>query len=156
LIMTSNLGAHHLVELKDGEDVETVRDSVMEVVRGSFRPEFLNRLDEVLLFSRLGREQMTGILDIQLQGLRQLLSDRRITLDIDEKAKKWLADKGYDPAYGARPLKRVIQTELQNKLAEMLLRGEIEDGSRITATEKSDNIDFKVQTPANKDSKKAA
>ncbi|MEM7617840.1 MAG: ATP-dependent chaperone ClpB [Pseudomonadota bacterium] len=156
LIMTSNLGAHHLVELKDGEDVEKARDSVMEVVRGSFRPEFLNRLDEILLFSRLGREQMTGIVDIQLQGLYKLLGDRRITLDVDEKAKKWLADQGYDPAYGARPLKRVIQTELQNKLAEMLLRGEIEDGSRITASEKGGRIDFKVQTPANKDNQKAA
>ena len=156
MIMTSNLGAQHLVELKEGEDVEVARDSVMDTVRASFRPEFLNRLDEILLFSRLGRDQMTGIVEIQLKGLHRLLDDRRITLDIDEKAKKWLADKGYDPVYGARPLKRVIQTELQNKLAEMLLRGDIEDGSRVQATEKLGELSFKIQTPANKDKKQAA
>jgi len=156
MIMTSNLGAQHLVELKEGEDVEVARESVMDTVRASFRPEFLNRLDEILLFSRLGRDQMTGIVEIQLKGLHRLLDDRRITLDIDEKAKKWLADKGYDPVYGARPLKRVIQTELQNKLAEMLLRGDIEDGSRVQATEKLGELSFKIQTPANKDKKQAA
>ncbi len=156
LIMTSNLGAQHLVELKEGEDVEVARDSVMETVRANFRPEFLNRLDEILLFSRLGREQMTGIVEIQLMGLHKLLADRRITIDIDEKAKKWLADQGYDPIYGARPLKRVIQTELQNKLAEMLLRGDIEDGSHVQATEKSGVLEFKIQTPANKIDAKAA
>ncbi len=132
MIMTSNLGAQHLVELKEDEDVEQARDTVMDTVRASFRPEFLNRLDEILLFSRLGREQMTGIVDIQLKNLYKMLEDRRITLKIDEKAKKWLADKGYDPIYGARPLKRVIQTQLQNKLAEMLLRGDIEDGVKHT------------------------
>ncbi|MEM6812594.1 MAG: ATP-dependent chaperone ClpB [Pseudomonadota bacterium] len=153
LIMTSNLGAQHLVELKDGEDVEVVRDSVMEAVRANFRPEFLNRLDEILLFSRLGREQMTGIVDIQLKGLHNLLADRRISLDVDEKAKKWLADKGYDPVYGARPLKRVIQTELQNKLAEMLLKGEIEDGSNVYASEKGGEISFSIQSPGDKNNK---
>lgn len=156
MIMTSNLGAQYLVELKDSESVETVRDKVMEVVKSSFRPEFLNRLDEILLFSRLGRAQMTGIVEVQLKGLLKLLSDRRIKLEVDDKAKKWIADKGYEPAYGARPLKRVIQTELQNKLAEMLLRGEIIDGSLVKVTEKGGQLDFSIQTPKGETVRKAA
>lgn len=156
MIMTSNLGAQHLVELKDGEDVESVRDKVMDTVRSAFRPEFLNRLDEILLFSRLGREQMTGILDIQLQGLHNLLADRRIQLTIDEGAKKWIADQGYDPAYGARPLKRVIQTELQNKLAEKLLQGDIIDGSLVKISVKQDELTFDVQAPKSDHLKEAA
>jgi len=135
LIMTSNLGAEYLVNMEDGQDVESVRDKVMSVVRSAFRPEFLNRLDEILLFRRLGREQMSGIVDIQLRHLRKLLADRQITLELDDKAKIWLADKGYDPAYGARPLKRVIQTYLQNHLAGLILKGEIPDGSTVTVTE---------------------
>ncbi len=156
LIMTSNLGSQHLVELKDGEDVEKAREPVMEAVRASFRPEFLNRLDEILLFSRLGREQMTGIVDIQMKELHKILSNRRIQLNVDAKAKKWLADKGYDPVYGARPLKRVIQTELQNKLAEMLLQGQIVDGSQVDVTEKGGALDFKIQSPKVKSIKQAA
>lgn len=156
LIMTSNLGAQYLVDLKENEDVEVVREEVMNTVRASFRPEFLNRLDEILLFSRLGREQMTGIVDIQMKGLHKLLADRRITLDVDEKAKKWLADKGYDPVYGARPLKRVIQNELQNKLAEMLLQGKIVDGSKVDVTEKGGALDFKIQSPKESSVKQAA
>lgn len=156
LIMTSNLGAQYLVELKEGENVEVARDQVMEAVRANFRPEFLNRLDEILLFSRLGREQMTGIVEIQMKELYKLLSDRRIKLDVDDKAKKWLADKGYDPIYGARPLKRVIQTELQNKLAEMLLQGKIIDGSQVQVTEKSGALDFKIQSPKESSLKQAA
>ena len=147
LIMTSNLGAQHLVELKDGEDVEVARDDVMEVVRSAFRPEFLNRLDEILLFSRLGREEITGIVDIQMKGLHNLLAERRITLEVDDVAKKWLADKGYDPIYGARPLKRVIQTELQNKLAEKLLQGEVIDGSSVRVSVKADAIHFDIGVP---------
>ncbi len=147
LIMTSNLGAQHLVELPEGADVEEARDNVMEAVKSAFRPEFLNRLDEILLFSRLGREEMTGIIEIQLKSLDKLLKDRRITLDVDKKAQKWLVDKGYDPIYGARPLKRVIQTELQNKLAEMLLQGDIEDGANVMVTEKSDALNFSIQNP---------
>jgi len=150
LIMTSNLGAQHLVELKEGEDVEVARDNVMEAVKNAFRPEFLNRLDEILLFSRLNRENMTGIVEIQLKSLHKMLQDRRITLNVDAKAQKWLADQGYDPIYGARPLKRVIQTELQNTLAEMLLKGDIVDGATVDVTEKSGALDFKVQNP-NKD-----
>lgn len=156
MIMTSNLGAEHLVNLKEGEDVETVRDQVMSAVQGAFRPEFLNRLDETLLFSRLGREVMTGIVDIQLGYLHDLLAERRVTLQVDEKAKKWLADKGYDPAYGARPLKRVIQSELQNKLAERILQGDILDGSMVRVSVKGDGLDFSVQTPKNDAGKKAA
>ena len=144
LIMTSNLGAQYLVELGDNEDIESVRDPVMEAVRQSFRPEFINRLDEILLFSRLGKEQLGAIIDIQLDGLNQLLSDRQITLTLDEAAKQWLSDQGYDPIYGARPLKRVIQTQLQNKLAEMLLNGEIEPNKNIAISAKSDKLIFTV------------
>ena len=145
--MTSNLGAQNLVELRDGEDVEKAREPVMDAVKAAFRPEFLNRLDEILLFSRLGRSQMKGIVDIQMRNLLGLLADRRITLNVDEKAKKWIADQGYDPVYGARPLKRVIQAELQNKLAEMLLQGDVVDGSTVDVTEKGGKLDFKIQAP---------
>lgn len=103
----------------------------MDVVRGAFRPEFLNRLDEVLLFHRLTRDHMTNIVDIQLDRLRAMLADRKITMDLDEDALTWLGDKGYDPVYGARPLKRVIQRSLQNTLATMLLEGRIEDGETV-------------------------
>lgn len=147
IIMTSNLGAEFLVNQKEGADVNEVRDDVMNVVRSAFRPEFLNRLDDVLLFSRLQRDHMEGIVDIQMRGLRKLLAERQITIDLDDKAIKWLADKGYDPAYGARPLKRVIQTELQNRLAEMILRGEIMDGADVKVSVKSDALDFKVENP---------
>ena len=147
LIMTSNLGSEHLVKLEEGADVESVREPVMDAVRASFRPEFINRLDEVLLFSRLGKEQMVGIIDIQLGYLHKLLADRRIKLEIDEKAKTWLVERGYDPVYGARPLKRVIQTELQNQLAEMILRGDILDGSTVKVTVKKDQLEFNIQSP---------
>jgi len=103
----------------------------MQIVRASFRPEFLNRLDEILLFRRLTRAQMAGIVDIQLKHLERLLADRKITLALDERARKWLADKGYDPVYGARPLKRVIQRELQNPLAGFILQGRIKDGDTV-------------------------
>ena len=106
----------------------------MGAVRASFRPEFLNRLDEILLFKRLGREQMTAIVDIQLKRLDALLADRKIVLKLDDKAKKWLANSGYDPVYGARPLKRVIQRELQNPLAEKILAGDIRDGDTVRVT----------------------
>jgi ATP-dependent Clp protease ATP-binding subunit ClpB len=114
--------------------VASVREQVMEVVRKNFRPEFLNRLDEILLFNRLSREQMTGIVDIQLARLRKLLEERKIELRLDEKALTWLANRGYDPVYGARPLKRVIQRELQNPLATMILEGGIEDGKQVDVT----------------------
>lgn len=156
LIMTSNLGAEHLANQDEGEDIEKVRPKVMEAVRKFFRPEFLNRLDEILLFRRLGRAQMSGIVDIQLAYLRKLLEPRRIRLQIDEKAKQWLAERGYDPIYGARPLKRAIQTYLQNHLAEMILRGEIPDGSGIQVTTqasaRADGLDFRVSPAPGADS----
>ncbi len=150
LIMTSNLGAEHLVNLEDGQDAEAARDKVMAAVRAAFRPEFLNRLDEILLFRRLGREQMTGIVDIQLGYLHKLLAHRQIILTVDPAAKKWLADKGYDPAYGARPLKRVIQTELQNKLAELILEGKVEDGAKVLVGVKGEHLDFAITPPGGK------
>jgi ATP-dependent Clp protease ATP-binding subunit ClpB len=131
LIMTSNLGAEILANQPEGEDSEAVRDDVMEVLKASFRPEFLNRIDEVLLFHRLLRPHMTAIVEIQLRHLIGMLEDRKIALDIDEAAKTWLADKGYDPVYGARPLRRVIQQELQNNLATMVLAGRIADGDTV-------------------------
>jgi ATP-dependent Clp protease ATP-binding subunit ClpB len=134
IVMTSNLGSEALQELEPGQDSTAVREQVMAVVRGAFRPEFLNRLDEILLFHRLSREQMTGIVDIQLGRLEKLLADRKIVLELDEAAKRWLADTGYDPAYGARPLKRVIQRELQNPLAEQILAGKIVDGQTVTVS----------------------
>ncbi|MEE8202529.1 MAG: ATP-dependent chaperone ClpB, partial [Alphaproteobacteria bacterium] len=107
------------------------RDQVMEVVRATFRPEFLNRLDENVLFNRLGRDDMKGIVDIQLEHLKRLLADRKIALDLDTAARDWLAQAGYDPVYGARPLKRVIQRVLQNPLATMILEGTVEDGATV-------------------------
>jgi ATP-dependent Clp protease ATP-binding subunit ClpB len=134
IVLTSNLGSEYLASLPEGSSVTSVREQVMDVVRKSFRPEFLNRLDEILLFDRLSREQMTGIVDIQLARLRKLLEERKIDLKLDDKALAWLANRGYDPVYGARPLKRVIQRDLQNPLATMLLEGSIEDGKPIDVT----------------------
>ncbi len=131
IILTSNLGSEILAGQAEGQDSSAVRDQVMEVVRASFRPEFLNRLDEILLFHRLTRQQMGGIVEIQLKHLERLLADRKITLALDERARNWLADKGYDPVYGARPLKRVIQRELQNTLAGLILAGRIKDGDTV-------------------------
>ncbi|CAO4166707.1 ATP-dependent chaperone ClpB [Methylorubrum populi] len=131
LIMTSNLGAEYLVNQPPGQDTEAVRDEVMGVVRSHFRPEFLNRIDEIILFHRLARSEMGAIVDIQLSRLAKLLEDRKITLDLDEEARTWLADKGYDPAYGARPLKRVIQKNVQDPLAEAILSGTIHDGEEV-------------------------
>lgn len=144
LIMTSNLGAEHLVAQAEGESVELVRDKVMDAVRAAFRPEFLNRLDEILLFRRLGRGQMSGIAEIQLKYLRKLLSDKMIDLGISDDALNWLADKGYDPAFGARPLKRVIQTQLQNHLAELILQGDLLEGSKVTISLKDDSLQFDI------------
>jgi ATP-dependent Clp protease ATP-binding subunit ClpB len=131
IIMTSNLGSEYLVSLGEAQDVDAVRDQVMGVVRGHFRPEFLNRLDEIILFHRLKRDDMGAIVDIQIGRLRKLLADRKIDIKVSEAARAWLADKGYDPAYGARPLKRVIQKSLQDPLAEELLAGRIGDGETV-------------------------
>ncbi len=131
IIMTSNLGSELLVGQAEGEDSHAVRDQVMDMVRMSFRPEFLNRVDEIILFHRLRRDQMTAIVDIQLVRLQALLADRKISLDLDDAARNWLADKGYDPAYGARPLKRAIQKNLQDPLAELILEGAVKDGETV-------------------------
>ncbi|HUZ91460.1 MAG TPA: ATP-dependent chaperone ClpB, partial [Methylocella sp.] len=131
IVMTSNLGADFLVLQKEGEDSSAVQAEVMQVVRGHFRPEFLNRVDEIILFHRLRREDMGAIVDIQFARLAKLLEDRKIALDLRPEARAWLAAKGYDPAYGARPLKRVIQKNVQDPLAELILAGDIHDGEKV-------------------------
>ena len=156
IIMTSNLGAEYLVSLGEGEDVDKVRDEVMAVVKASFRPEFLNRVDEVILFHRLRRQDMGQIVQIQLARLEGLLADRKIVLDLDDEAVEWLAEKGYDPAYGARPLKRVIQKELQDPLAERILIGDIHDGSLVKITAGSDRLNFRARPRAVEEEVEAA
>lgn len=131
IIMTSNLGADHLAALADGDSVERVRGEVMDAVRQHFRPEFLNRIDEIILFSRLQRADMAKIVDIQLLRLQKLLVERQIQVELSAQARQWLADRGYDPVYGARPLKRVILKEVQDPLARALLEGRIKDGETI-------------------------
>jgi ATP-dependent Clp protease ATP-binding subunit ClpB len=142
IIMTSNLGSEYLVSQPEGEDSDQVRDQVMGVVRAHFRPEFLNRVDEIILFHRLKREHMGKIVDIQMQRLAKLLLDRKITLQLDDAAKEWLGKKGYDPAYGARPLKRAIQKYVQDPLAEMLLEGKVHDGETVKITAAKDGLLF--------------
>ncbi|HHI71151.1 MAG TPA: ATP-dependent chaperone ClpB, partial [Rhodobacteraceae bacterium] len=134
IILTSNLGSQALSQLPEDADASEAKDQVMEAVRAHFRPEFLNRLDEIVIFDRLKRDDMTGIVDIQLGLLEKRLTVRKIKLNVDDAAKKWLADKGYDPVYGARPLKRVIQHYLQDPLAEKLLAGDVMDGSTVKVT----------------------
>ncbi len=131
IVLTSNLGSEALASLPERADVSAAREAVMNAVRAAFRPEFLNRLDEILLFRRLSRDDMKGIVAIQLERLRKLLADRKIRLEVDAAASAWLANAGYDPIYGARPLKRVIQRELQNPLAQQILEGRIPDGSAV-------------------------
>jgi ATP-dependent Clp protease ATP-binding subunit ClpB len=134
IVMTSNLGSEAMANQPEGQDSSAVRDQVMESVRANFRPEFINRIDEILLFHRLTRDNMSGIVEIQLRRLMALLEDRKITLDLDAAAKNWLGEKGYDPVYGARPLKRAIQQELQNPLANLLLAGKVADGDTVHVT----------------------
>ncbi len=131
IIMTSNIGSQYLVDMGEDEDVDSVRDLVMGQLKSAFRPEFLNRLDDIILFHRLKRNQMTAIVDIQLLRLDKLLVERKIELRLDDAAKAWLADKGYDPAYGARPLKRVIQRQVQDPLADLILSGAVKDGDKV-------------------------
>ncbi|MGZ7042873.1 MAG: AAA family ATPase, partial [Thermoanaerobaculia bacterium] len=135
IILTSNLGAEILANQKEGEDSGAVRDQVMTVVRASFRPEFLNRLDEILLFHRLFKAQMAAIVDIQLARLVKRLAERNIAIELDKNAKTWLAEKGYDPMYGARPLKRVIQRNLENPLAMAVLEGRVGATVHVSAGE---------------------
>jgi len=133
-VTLGSFARERVAALREGESTETVREQVMEEVRRAFRPEFLNRLDEILLFNRLSRAHMTDIVDIQLGHLRKLLADRKIELDVDSKALQWLANRGYDPVYGARPLKRVIQRSLQNPLATLILEGRVKEGETVKVT----------------------
>ncbi len=148
IVMTSNLGAEYLVAQPDGQDTDAVRDQVMAEVRARFRPEFLNRVDEIILFHRLRREHMGRIVDIQLQRLSKLLEERKITLVLEAKAREWLAEKGYEPAYGARPLKRVIQKSVQDPLAEMILSGKIKDGEKVVLSANRQGITFNGEVAA--------
>lgn len=140
IVLTSNLGSEVLAAQADGEQTGLVQAQVMRMVREHFRPEFLNRLDEIVLFRRLQRADMAAIVQIQLGRLRSLLADRKITLDLDGRATDWLAEEGYDPVYGARPLKRAIQRSLQNPLAGLLLEGTIRDGETVHVSADRDGL----------------
>jgi ATP-dependent Clp protease ATP-binding subunit ClpB len=145
IIMTSNLGSQFLAGLGEDEPVEKVEPQVMEVVRAHFRPEFLNRLDEIILFHRLGPAHMGPIVDIQVARLQKLLEDRKIRLELTDKAREWLGRVGYDPVYGARPLKRAVQKYLQDPLADAILSGKIKDGDTVHVDEGDGGL---VLTPA--------
>jgi ATP-dependent Clp protease ATP-binding subunit ClpB len=142
IVMTSNLGSEYLANQPEGQDTDAVRDQVMAVVRANFRPEFLNRIDEIILFHRLKRSEMTKIVDIQMARLARLLEDRKIAIVLEPSAREWLAEKGYDPAYGARPLKRVIQKSVQDPLAELILSGQIKDGEKVAISAGKQGLTF--------------
>ncbi len=144
IVLTSNLGSQYIAQLPEGRDVASVRDTVMDVVRGHFRPEFLNRLDEIILFNRLGEEHMGGIVDLQIARVQDLLTERKIDLVLDTSAKLWLARVGYDPIYGARPLKRAVQKHVQDPLADLILRGEVADGSTVNITDGDGHLTLSV------------
>ena len=135
IILTSNLGSQYLANLEDGQSVDSVEPQVMEIVRAHFRPEFLNRLDEIILFHRLGQSHMGPIVDIQVARVAKLLADRKIALELTDAAREWLGRVGYDPVYGARPLRRAVQRHLQDPLAEAILRGDVKDGSTVKVDE---------------------
>jgi ATP-dependent Clp protease ATP-binding subunit ClpB len=147
IIMTSNLGSEFLVNQPEGEDTAAVREQVMGMVRAHFRPEFLNRVDEIILFHRLQRSEMGRIVEIQFARLQKLLTDRKITLTLDAAARDWLAAKGWDPAYGARPLKRVIQRNVQDPLAEMILAGDVRDGDAVAISSEGNVLTFNGKAP---------
>jgi ATP-dependent Clp protease ATP-binding subunit ClpB len=147
IIMTSNMGSDYLVNLAEGQDVDAVKDEVMAVVKQSFRPEFLNRVDDIILFHRLMRQHMGTIVDIQLERLAKLLSERKILVELSDDAKMLLAEKGYDPAYGARPLKRVIQKLVQDPLAEEILAGRVNDGDTVKVDVKNGLLVFNDVVP---------
>jgi ATP-dependent Clp protease ATP-binding subunit ClpB len=142
IVMTSNLGSEFLANQPEGQDTDAVRDQVMAVVRASFRPEFLNRIDEIILFHRLQRGEMVKIVDIQMTRLAKLLEDRKISIVVEPSAREWLAEKGWDPAYGARPLKRVIQKNVQDPLSELILSGQIKDGDRVVISAGKQGLAF--------------
>ncbi|QLH73372.1 ATP-dependent chaperone ClpB [Rhodopseudomonas palustris] len=147
IVMTSNLGSEYLVAQAEGEDTGAVREQVMGMVRAHFRPEFLNRVDEIILFHRLQKSEMGRIVDIQFARLTKLLEDRKIVLDLDAAARDWLAEKGWDPAYGARPLKRVIQRSVQDPLAEMILEGSVKDGDHVAISAEGGVLTFNGKPP---------
>jgi ATP-dependent Clp protease ATP-binding subunit ClpB len=149
IIMTSNIGAEYLVNQPEGQGTGAVREQVMNMVRAHFRPEFLNRIDEIILFHRLQKSDMGRIVEIQFARLRKLLEDRKIDLELDPKARDWLAEKGWDPAYGARPLKRVIQRSVQDPLAEMILAGDVRDGSQVKLSATKAGLTFNGRKPEN-------
>jgi ATP-dependent Clp protease ATP-binding subunit ClpB len=142
IVMTSNLGSEYLANQPEGQDTDAVRDQVMAVVRANFRPEFLNRIDEIILFHRLKRGDMTKIVDIQMARLAKLLEDRKMTIQLEPPAREWLAEKGWDPAYGARPLKRVIQKSVQDPLSELILSGRVKDGEKIVISADKQGLTF--------------
>src|SRR5262249_7908203 len=142
LVMACNLGAEFLVAQPEGQDTDAVKDQVMAVVRASFRPEFLNRVDEIILFHRLQRSEMGRIVDIQMARLQKLLEERKIAIRLDSSAREWLADRGYDPAYGARPLKPAIQKGLQDPPAELILQGTVKDGGTVVVSAGKQGLAF--------------
>jgi ATP-dependent Clp protease ATP-binding subunit ClpB len=142
IVMTSNLGSEFLANQPEGQDTDAVRDQVMAVVRASFRPEFINRIDEIILFHRLKRGEMTKIVDIQMARLSKLLADRKIEIVLEPSAREWLAEKGWDPTYGARPLKRVIQKSVQDPLAELILSGHVKDGDKVVISGGKQGLSF--------------
>jgi ATP-dependent Clp protease ATP-binding subunit ClpB len=148
IVMTSNLGAELLVNQPEGQDTDVVRDQVMAIVRASFRPEFLNRIDEIILFHRLQKSEMSRIVDIQMARLAKLLEDRKITIKLEPAAREWLADKGWDPAYGARPLKRVIQKFVQDPMADMILSGRIKDDEKVVIGAGKQGLKFNGEVAA--------
>ena len=143
IILTSNLGSHHIAALKAGEGIEKAEDSVMSEVRAHFKPEFINRLDEIVIFNRLQKENMQSIVDIQMLRLNKLLSEKNISIELDDKARKYLAEKGFDEVYGARPIKRVIQSEIQNVISERFLSGKVAEGDTVKVSATADGLKFK-------------
>lgn len=145
IVLTSNLGSQILTTLGEGEDVASVEPQVMEIVRGHFRPEFLNRLDEIVLFHRLGQAEMAPIVDIQVQRIATLLAERKVSLELTDAARAWLGRVGYDPVYGARPLKRAVQRYLQDPLADLILRGSVKDGATVRVDEGDGRLELTVE-----------
>jgi ATP-dependent Clp protease ATP-binding subunit ClpB len=148
IVMTSNLGSEYLANQPEGQETEAVRAEVMTAVRAHFRPEFLNRVDEIILFHRLRRDQMAAIVDIQMKRIEKLLEDRKIVIELDAAARDWLANRGYDPTYGARPLKRVIQKNLQDPLAELILSGRVRDGDKVAVSATKFGLTFNGKVAA--------
>jgi len=144
-VLTSNLGSQFLANMADDQDVATVEPQVMDIVRAHFRPEFLNRLDEIILFHRLGQAHMGPIVDIQVGRVQRLLADRKITLTLTDAARAWLGRVGYDPVYGARPLRRAVQRHLQDPLADLILRGTVKDGSTVRVDEGDGKLALAVE-----------